>query len=33
VEFTSRELNFWHMQFPAPGARPLRRIFPTKASA
>lgn len=33
VEFSSPEMNFWHMQFPVPGARPLRRIVPTKASA
>ncbi len=33
VEFTSPENNFWHMQFPIPGAKPLRRIVPTKASA
>jgi PilZ domain len=25
VEFTDRNLNFWHVVFPAPGARPLRR--------
>jgi hypothetical protein len=28
VEFTSPENNFWHMQFPIPGARPLRRAIP-----
>jgi len=33
VEFNSPEMNFWHMQFPIPGAKPLRRIFPNKASA
>jgi PilZ domain len=33
VEFTSPENNFWHMQFPAPGAKPLRRFVPTKVSA
>jgi hypothetical protein len=33
VEFVSPETNFWHMQFPIPGARPLRRIVPNKASA
>lgn len=33
VEFVSPETNFWHMQFPIPGARPLRRIFPNKVSA
>ena len=25
VEFTTPDSNFWHMAFPAPGARPLRR--------
>ena len=33
VEFLSSESNFWHMQFPKPGAKPLRRVLPTKASA
>lgn len=33
VEFLSPETNFWHMQFPKPGTKPLRRVFPTKASA
>ncbi len=33
VEFLSPETNFWHMQFPIPGAKPLRRILPNKASA
>jgi hypothetical protein len=33
VEFISPETNFWHMQFPIPGARPLRRIVPNKVSA
>ncbi len=33
VEFLSPETNFWHMQFPLPGAKPLRRAVPTKASA
>jgi PilZ domain len=33
VEFTSPEQNFWHMQFPVPGTRPLRRVIPTKVSA
>jgi len=32
VEFISPETNFWHMQFPIPGARPLRRIVPNKVS-
>ena len=33
VEFLSPETNFWHMQFPIPGAKPLRRVLPNKASA
>jgi len=33
VEFASPEMNFWHMQFPIPGAKPLRRTFPNKVSA
>jgi len=33
VEFVSPETNFWHMQFPIPGSRPLRRVGPTKVSA
>ena len=33
VEFLSPETNFWHMQFPIPGTKPLRRIVPSKASA
>jgi hypothetical protein len=33
VEFLSPETNFWHMQFPIPGTKPLRRVLPTKASA
>src|SRR5215472_15506886 len=33
VEFLSAEANFWHMQFPTPGAKPLRRVLPNKASA
>jgi hypothetical protein len=33
VEFTKPETNFWHMQFPTPGAKPLRRIVPSKVSA
>lgn len=27
VEFTSVHPNFWHMFFPVPGARPLRRML------
>ena len=33
VEFISPEVNFWHMQFPIPGVKPMRRPVPTKASA
>ena len=33
VEFNSPEMNFWHMQFPTSGAKPLRRIVPNKVSA
>jgi len=33
VEFLSPDTNFWHMQFPIPGAKPLRRVLPKKASA
>lgn len=25
LEFTSKDVNFWHMVFPAPGAKPMRR--------
>jgi c-di-GMP-binding flagellar brake protein YcgR len=33
VEFTSSDKNFWHMTFPVPGARPLRRVYPNKVTA
>ena len=33
VEFTDRNLNFWHVVFPAPGARPLRRQVAERVSA
>ena len=33
VEFTTAKKNFWHMAFPVPGARPLRRQITAKASA
>lgn len=33
IEFTSADSNFWHMSFPLPGSRPLRRAIDTKASA
>jgi hypothetical protein len=26
VEFTNHDVNFWHMSFPVPGAKPLRRM-------
>lgn len=32
VEFNQPEKNFWHMQFPIPGTKPLRRMAPTKVS-
>jgi len=33
IEFTEREPNFWHMAFPIPGARPLRRPISSKVSS
>jgi hypothetical protein len=33
IEFTKREPNFWHMAFPIPGARPLRRPISAKVSS
>ena len=33
VEFATPDTNFWHMAFPVPGARPLRRSISPKASA
>ena len=33
VEFLSPETDFWHMHFPVPGAKPLRRVVAKKASA
>ncbi len=30
VEFLSAEINFWHMTFPIPGAKPLRKIVGQK---
>lgn len=33
VEFVAAGAEFWHMAFPVPGARPLRRPVPTRASA
>jgi PilZ domain len=32
VEFTG-PVNFWHMVFPVPGARPMRRTIASKASS
>jgi hypothetical protein len=33
IEFTDKDVNFWHMSFPAPGAKPLRRTFAEKVPA
>jgi PilZ domain len=33
VEFTSGNVNFWHMVFPVPGARPMRRSIVSKVSS
>jgi hypothetical protein len=33
VEFSAPDTNFWHMAFPVPGVRPLRRSVSSKASA
>jgi PilZ domain len=33
IEFTEREPNFWHMAFPIPGARPMRRQISSKVSS
>jgi PilZ domain len=33
IEFTDSEVNFWHMAFPVPGAKPLRRMVAEKVSA
>lgn len=33
VEFVSPDSNFWHMTFPLPGARPLRRALDSKVSS
>jgi hypothetical protein len=32
IEFTDLELNFWHMAFPVPGAKPLRRMVAEKVA-
>jgi hypothetical protein len=33
IEFTDTDPNFWHMAFPVPGARPMRRPFASKVSS
>ena len=33
IEFSEREPNFWHMAFPIPGARPMRRPITSKVSS
>jgi hypothetical protein len=33
VEFSQTDSNFWHMTFPIPGARPLRRAIRDKVTA
>jgi hypothetical protein len=33
VEFAASKSNFWHMAFPVPGARPLRRQLASKVSS
>jgi hypothetical protein len=33
VEFISPKPNFWHMAFPIPGAKPLRRPISSKVSS
>jgi tyrosine-protein phosphatase YwqE len=33
IEFNSGEANFWHMAFPVPGARPMRRPISSKVSS
>jgi hypothetical protein len=33
VEFRDESPNFWHMAFPVPGARPLRRPLTSKVSS
>jgi hypothetical protein len=30
LEFTSKDVNFWHMNFPVPGAKPMRRLAPAR---
>jgi hypothetical protein len=33
IEFISEDANFWHMAFPVPGAKPLRRPISSKVSS
>ena len=33
IEFVTPDANFWHMTFPIPGAKPLRRPIASKVSA
>ena len=33
IEFTEADPNFWHMAFPIPGARPMRRPISAKVSS
>jgi PilZ domain len=33
IEFTEADPNFWHMAFPIPGARPMRRPISSKVSS
>jgi PilZ domain len=33
IEFTNQDVNFWHMFFPVPGAKPLRRMISDKVAA
>jgi PilZ domain len=33
LEFTAPKPNFWHMAFPIPGAKPLRRPISSKVSS
>ena len=33
IEFTESDPNFWHMAFPIPGARPMRRPISSKVSS
>jgi PilZ domain len=33
LEFTAPDVNFWHMVFPTPGARPMRRPIASRVSS